>query len=165
MYQLYYQVQISEDTNIQELINEIRTRNSNLNISINMIENTEITGTWLETKGTFTAKLPALGIRKTDTGDKIVPVIPGMVLTIDKKSYTKNEKDSLIFHRLFAPVAPHTTAAKGRTCKSCHNNPVALGFGEGDLKYQIKNVKFINILKVIQIIKIYKCHQMEELIH
>lgn len=41
LYQLYYQVQISEDTNIQELINEIRTRNSNLNISINMIENTD----------------------------------------------------------------------------------------------------------------------------
>lgn len=41
LYQLYYQIQITEDTNIQELMNEIRTRNSNLNISINMIENTD----------------------------------------------------------------------------------------------------------------------------
>lgn len=41
LYQLYYEVQMREDTNVQELLNEIRTRNSNLNISINMIENTD----------------------------------------------------------------------------------------------------------------------------
>lgn len=98
-------------------------------------------GTWVEYIGTFTAKAPALGVRKTNKGNEIIPVAPGMVLTIDKKSYTQNKGDSLIFHRLFSPVAPHTTAAKGRGCKSCHNNPVALGFGEGQLNYEIRGGK------------------------
>lgn len=105
----------------------------------NMLDNSEITGTWIETKGTYEAKLPALGLLKGINKDEIVPVIPGMVLTIDKKSYTKQEGDSIIYHRLFAPVAPHTTSAQGRGCKSCHNNPVALGFGEGELTYQIND--------------------------
>ena len=101
-----------------------------------MIENKKKRGSWVEYIGTYEAKEPALGIRKTEKGEEVIPVTPGMVLTIDKKSYTKNEKDTLIFHRLFAPVAPHTTAAKGRNCKSCHNNPVAMGFGEGDLIFK-----------------------------
>jgi hypothetical protein len=42
---------------------------------------------------------------------------------------------------LFAPVAPHTTATKGRSCKSCHNNPEALGIGEGELIYSTLNGK------------------------
>ena len=64
-----------------------------------------------------------------------------MVLTIDKKSFTKQENDTILFHRLFAPVAPHTTSSKGRNCKSCHNNPVALGFGEGELIFEIQKGK------------------------
>ncbi len=101
-----------------------------------MLVNKKIRGSWVEYIGSYVAKQPALGIRITENGEEIIPVTPGMVLTIDKKSYTKNENDSLIFHRLFAPVAPHTTGAKGRSCQSCHNNPVALGFGEGDLSYK-----------------------------
>ncbi|HSH19115.1 MAG TPA: hypothetical protein VLA03_01605, partial [Draconibacterium sp.] len=106
-----------------------------------MIQNKKIRGSWVEYIGTYTAKLPALGIRASEHGEEVIPVSPGMVLTIDKKSYTKNENDSLIFHRLFAPVAPHTTAAKGRSCVSCHNNPVALGYGEGELTYTIDKGK------------------------
>lgn len=101
----------------------------------NMLEGGAIEGTWVETNGSYEAKLPALGLRKKGYKVEVIPVIPGMVLTIDKKSFTKLETDSIIYHRLFAPVAPHTTAAQGRSCKSCHNNPVALGFGEGDLAY------------------------------
>ncbi len=106
-----------------------------------MIKNQNKKGSWVEYTGSFDAKLPALGIRKTKNGHEIIPVIPGMVLTIDKASFTKQAHDSLIFRRLFAPAAPHTTSAKGRSCKSCHNNPVALGFGEGKLHYQIKSGK------------------------
>ena len=40
-------------------------------------------------------------------------------------------------HRLCAPVGPHTTDAKGGGGQRCHNNPVDLGFGEGDLSYKI----------------------------
>lgn len=107
----------------------------------NLSKNKKVTGSWVETKGTFVAKQPALGIRVTENGQEVIPVIPGMALTIDKASYTNEKNDSLIFHRLYAPVAPHTTALKGRTCKSCHNNPVALGYGEGDLLYDINDGK------------------------
>ncbi len=104
----------------------------------NLYENKKITGTWVETKGSYTAKLPALGNRTTEKGNEIIPVIPGMVLTIDKKSFTNQNNESLIFQRLFAPAAPHTTSLKGRSCKSCHNNPFALGYGEGQLFYNTK---------------------------
>ncbi len=106
-----------------------------------MIKNRGKKGSWIEYTGRFDAKLPALGLKKTKRGNKIIPVIPGMVLTIDKASYTKQAHDSLLFRRLYAPTAPHTTSAKGRSCKSCHNNPVALGFGEGKLYYQVENGK------------------------
>lgn len=103
-----------------------------------MILNKEKKGSWVEFAGKFDAKLPALGIRSLEEGKEIIPVVPGMVLTIDKASFTKNIHDSLIFLRLFAPAAPHTTSAVGRDCKSCHNNPVALGYGEGKLTFEIK---------------------------
>jgi hypothetical protein len=101
-----------------------------------LIRNKGKKGSWVEYAGSYSAKLPALGIRKKDNKTEIIPVVPGMVLTIDKGSYTHLKSDSLFFHRLFAPAAPHTTSAKGRNCKSCHNNPVALGFGEGTLIYK-----------------------------
>ena len=107
----------------------------------NMIKNQEQKGSWVEYIGEYEAKLPTLGIRKTENKTEIIPVVPGMILTIDKKSFTKNENDATIFHRLYAPTAPHTTSAKGRSCISCHNNPVALGYGEGELKYEIANGK------------------------
>ena len=103
-----------------------------------MIRNKEIRGSWVEYIGSNSAKQPALGIRTKGNQKEVIPVTPGMVLTIDKKSFTHEKGDSVIFHRLFAPAAPHTTAAIGRDCKSCHNNPVALGFGEGELIYKIE---------------------------
>ena len=103
----------------------------------NMVTNREKMGSWVEYIGDYNANLPALGMRTSENKKEIIPVVPGMVLTIDKKSYTGNKNDSTIFHRLFAPAAPHTTSAKGRSCKSCHNSPVALGFGAGQLSYQI----------------------------
>lgn len=102
-----------------------------------MIRNTEKRGSWVEFTGSYTAQQPALGIQITGDKREVVPVVPGMILTVDKKSFTHAKGDSIIFHRLFAPIFPHTTAAKGRDCKSCHNNPVALGFGQGELIYKI----------------------------
>ncbi len=102
-----------------------------------MMKNLDKKGSWVEYIGDFHAKLLTLGNRKTVDKQEIIPVVPGMILTIDKKSFSKSAGDSLIFHRLYAPAAPHTTAAKGRSCKSCHNEPVALGFGDGKLSYII----------------------------
>ena len=106
-----------------------------------MVKNKEIKGSWEEYIGSYSAVKPALGIRTDGNQKEVIPVSPGMVLTIDKRSFTHEKGDSVIFHRFFAPVAPHTTAAEGRDCKSCHNNPVALGFGEGELAYQVEKGK------------------------
>ena len=54
---------------------------------------------------------------------------------------SKNDSASK-FHRLFAPVSAHTISSKGKSCKECHNNPVALGYGRGDLTYQNKKWHF-----------------------
>ena len=106
-----------------------------------MTRNEEKRGSWVEYIGTYTAKEPALGVHISNEKTEVIPVTPGMVLTIDRKSYPNAKGDSVIFHRLFAPTAPHTTSPKGRDCKSCHNNPVALGFGEGELTYKVDNAK------------------------
>ncbi len=105
----------------------------------NMIENHEIKGSWVEYIGEYNAKLPTLGIRRTEEKTEIIPVLPGMIMTIDLHSYTEDKNDATIFHRLYAPAAPHTTSAKGRSCASCHNSSLALGYGEGELKYEIKD--------------------------
>lgn len=103
----------------------------------NMYTNKEKMGSWIEYIGEYRAGLPALGIRTNENNKEVIPVVPGMVLTIDVGSFSKDIHDSLIFQRLFAPAAPHTTVTQGRTCISCHNNPVALGYGDGTLKYNI----------------------------
>ncbi len=103
-----------------------------------MQDNKEQTGSWVEYTSEYNAHLPALGIRYNGDSKSVIPVIPGMILTIDVNSFNKKAHDSLIFKRLFAPVAPHTTQTEGRSCKSCHNNPVALGYGEGELNYIVE---------------------------
>ncbi len=106
-----------------------------------MVTRKEQKGSWVEYTGEYLAQLPALGFRQTGKKKEVVPVIPGMILTIDLRSYTHKKHDSLLFRRLFAPTAPHTTSVKGRSCKSCHNNPVALGFGQGTLRYVLSGNK------------------------
>ena len=107
-----------------------------------MIANREKMGSWVEYVGEYNHGLPALGVRKDGENMEVIPVVPGMVLTIDVGSFSKDLHDSLIFHRLFAPSAPHTTVTKGRDCKSCHNNPVALGYGKGKLTFDLTNHKW-----------------------
>ena len=107
----------------------------------NMVLNKEQRGSWVEFVGEYNALPPVLGNRFEDDQKEIIPVIPGMILTIDVQSFNKALHDSLIFHRLFAPAASHTTMKKGRTCKSCHNNPLALGYGKGTLIYEVKEEK------------------------
>jgi hypothetical protein len=58
-----------------------------------------------------------------------------MIMTIDKGSFKKGEKT--VFHRLYAPSSAHTTQREGRRCKSCHNNPLAIGYGRGKLSYAV----------------------------
>jgi hypothetical protein len=103
-----------------------------------MYTNTQRRGSWVEYIGEFNAHLPALGYRENEKGKEVIPVIPGMIMTIDVASFDRDLHDSLIFQRLFAPAVPHTTQTEGRDCKSCHNDPVALGYGSGKLEYLVE---------------------------
>ncbi|WP_129366828.1 cytochrome c3 family protein [Lutibacter sp. HS1-25] len=97
-------------------------------------------GQWKEYVSEFSSSLPAMGVRENAERKHIEPAVPGMILTIDKGSYVGKEIGTDVsFHRLYAPNSPHTTVLKARDCKSCHTNSTALGYGNGKLKYEIKN--------------------------
>jgi hypothetical protein len=99
-------------------------------------------GQWKEYVSEFSSSLPAMGVRSTKDGKHIEPAVPGMILTIDKGSYSgKKIGEDVSFHRLYAPNSPHTTTKKVRDCKSCHTNSASLGYGNGELKYLIQNGK------------------------
>ena len=53
-----------------------------------------------------------------------------MIISIDKNNNGKE-----IFKRLYAPTVAHTIEKESRSCKSCHSNPVAIGYGRGELTY------------------------------
>lgn len=111
--------------------------------AFDLLEKKRTPGKWEEYLGEFFAEPPSLGIvegNEEDTGRirEIKTFIPGMILTIDKSAFKDIPAgDQFIFHRLFAPAAPHTAAATGRNCRSCHNDPLALGYGRGKLDYQV----------------------------
>lgn len=92
-------------------------------------------GKWVEHLGVFFAEPPTLGVVMTDQGREIKPFVPGMVLTIDKTGFPGQPYSDPAFQRLFAPAEPHTTTRSGRSCTSCHNNPLALGYGRGELNF------------------------------
>jgi hypothetical protein len=108
-----------------------------------MLEYKEKMGSWVEYVGRFMAEKPTLGIRvEKDGSEKVITFTPGMILSIDTSSYTENPAGSgPIFHRLFAPVSAHTTTREGRSCKSCHLDPLALGYGRGELVYDVSKEK------------------------
>jgi multisubunit Na+/H+ antiporter MnhB subunit len=89
--------------------------------------------TWVEFAGTTITEAPVLGVN-TET-NQVVTATPGMVLSIDRESFETGKGKS--FHRLYAPTSGHTTQRQGRSCQSCHSNPLAMGFGRGELKYSI----------------------------
>jgi len=105
-----------------------------------LLKDKETDGAWVEFVGRFLADKPTLGIRydpddHENTMKSVVTVSPGMIMTIDLKEFGKDE---LLFHRLFAPTSAHTTSISGRSCKSCHNDPLALGYGRGEMEYVVE---------------------------
>ena len=89
--------------------------------------------TWVEFAGKSLAEPPVLGVNTTM--NQVVTAMPGMVMSIDKESFEKGKGKS--FHRLYAPTSGHTIQRKGRSCKSCHNDPLAIGFGRGELIFKV----------------------------
>lgn len=90
-------------------------------------------GSWVEYAGSFLAGPPTLGVRFTGNDKSITPAIPGMIMSVDRGSFDGHPATDTAFYRLFAPAVPHTVMAKGRSCTACHNNPLALGYGRGEL--------------------------------
>ena len=100
-------------------------------------------GRFVEYAGASGIEQPVLGVmkRERDGAEVIQPFAPGMIMTLNTKAAgqpatattTGLVTESTLFRRLFAPVAPHTTSLKGRSCLSCHLNSLALGLGKGKL--------------------------------
>jgi hypothetical protein len=109
--------------------------------AFDLLDKKYVKGQWKEYVSEFSSSKPALGVREHKEGKLIEPAIPGMILTIDKGSYTGNIGKDISFHRLYAPNSPHTTTKNVRDCKSCHSDAATLGYGKGSLIYEIKNSK------------------------
>jgi hypothetical protein len=104
------------------------------------LDEKETRGAWEERAGAFAALPPTLGVRRmgaaSGPGREVIETfVPGMIVTIDLP-----QRDGLpagaVFRRLYARIEPHTTRREARSCESCHNDPVALGYGRGDLRYE-----------------------------
>ena len=94
-------------------------------------------GKWQEKGNHYLAAFPSLGVTVKNGKKTIKTFSPGMIMHLKKADSIKSK-----FIRLFAPVSAHTIAEKGKSCTDCHNNPVALGYGRGKLKYQNKKWTF-----------------------
>ena len=89
-----------------------------------------VIGDWKEEGDHFLATIPTLGVIEKEGGKTIKTFSPGMVLSLDKKGDSQSH-----FQRFFAPASAHTISKKGRNCKDCHLNPLVLGYGRGELKF------------------------------
>jgi hypothetical protein len=100
-----------------------------------------VLGSWQEKSSDFRAEPPTLGVEQVTAADgtKLVRIgtfVPGMVMTLNQaNAATLTQPDG--FHRLFAPTSAHTTVTQARDCRSCHADPVALGYGRGKLAYVV----------------------------
>jgi hypothetical protein len=99
-------------------------------------------GEWIEHSKDFLPEPAVLGIREIiENGrakNRVEEFTPGMILTIDKDRSLKSEQ---LFKRLYAPSFSHTIRKESRSCISCHNNPLAIGYGRGKLEYKISDKK------------------------
>ena len=100
-----------------------------------LYEDKHVSGTWVESAGGFFAEKPTMGVYRYADSKAITSAIPGMIMTLDLSGYPGKSASDTSFHRLFAPAKPHTIAKKGRSCTSCHNDPLAIGYGRGELTF------------------------------
>ncbi len=95
-------------------------------------------GEWIESGGNYTAVPPTLGLRWVGSGparnETYEPFVPGMIATLDPRKAPR-ASGSAIVRRWYSRTFSHTVTRAGRTCQSCHNDPVALGYGEGRLEF------------------------------
>lgn len=111
-----------------------------------LLDRKKTAGKWEEYVGGFFADPPVLGVVESmemppGKVRAIKTFIPGMIMSLDQSGFPGAESRGESFHRLYAPVAPHTTSATGRSCTSCHNDPLAIGYGRGKLVFQVSGPK------------------------
>jgi len=104
-----------------------------------MLEDRLKEGSWVEHVGLFMTDKPVLGIIEQNDGNKVVMTFtPGMILSVDTSSFNSGRPGTKnVFRRLYAPAAAHSTVKESRGCKSCHLDPLAIGYGRGELVYEI----------------------------
>lgn len=78
----------------------------------------------------------ALGASARALPPTIDTFIPGMVISLDRNQQPGSKPDN-VFRRLYARAFSHTISKGARSCQSCHNDPVALGYGEGKLVFEV----------------------------
>ena len=105
------------------------------------VDDANVRGAWKEESGPFAADPPTLGIRSARDAsgarrEVIDTFVPGMILTIGRTRET-GKPFAPLFRRLYARIEPHTTRRQARSCTSCRGNPVAIGYGQGDLRYGV----------------------------
>lgn len=114
------------------------------------LDDRDVKGAWIEKAGPFAATPPTLGVRLpggsaagrassaggASNAGTIDTFSPGMILTIERPA-SEGEPAATLFRRLYARVEPHATRREARSCESCHNDPIALGYGSGDLRYEV----------------------------
>ena len=103
------------------------------------VDDADVSGAWKETSGPFSADPPTLGVReiasRAGTREVIDTFVPGMVMTLDRNRRPGGPPD-VVFRRLYARIAAHTTRRESRSCTSCHDDPEAIGYGRGTLRYE-----------------------------
>lgn len=113
-----------------------------------LLDGRDVRGAWIEQGGGFVAVPPTLAVRTLETPmgrrDAIEPAVPGMIATLDAALAPRGpggeaatSRSRRVFRRLYARTFSHTVTRKGRSCRYCHNDPVALGYGEGTLRYDV----------------------------
>jgi hypothetical protein len=104
--------------------------------SYDLLAKKEVDGQWLEKGEHYMADYPTLAVVQKKGNRIIKTVAPGMIMTLDQSQ--ADSLKSASFHRLFAPVSAHTISKKTPDCKSCHLNPLVLGYGRGKLSLSSK---------------------------
>ena len=104
------------------------------------MDDEDVRGAWKEASGPFSAEPPTLGVRRRtpragQSPEVIDTFVPGMILTIDKPAAGRGTL-ATVFRRLYARIEPHTTRREARSCTSCHNDPIAIGYGRGELRFE-----------------------------
>jgi hypothetical protein len=88
-------------------------------------------GRWEEKRGHARFENPALGIR--GGGSRVYPLSPCQVFfSYDGKGERGDGRPFKVLS--VSAFDPHTTAKSSRSCRECHGDPKALGFGGGQLE-------------------------------